>query len=111
MSQASVEVARGDDVTLTCNFKPKNQVNSNTLIIITWSGHSDETSEDKVNHFFCNDSIDKLQLSTKIPLTMVSVKTMIGSFFGPIGNFWYLLLQSSRSRHWTTVCRQSHSRV
>jgi len=74
MSQASVEVARGDDVTLACSFKPKNQVNN--LIIITWSGHSDETSEDKVNQFFCNDSIDKLQLSTKIPLTMVSVKTM-----------------------------------
>lgn len=47
MSQASMEVARGDDVTLTCNFKPKNQVND--LIIITWSGHSDETSGDKVS--------------------------------------------------------------
>ncbi|XP_077072902.1 cell surface A33 antigen isoform X4 [Siphateles boraxobius] len=46
MSQASMEVARGDDVTLTCNFKPKNQVNE--LIVITWSGHSDETFGDKV---------------------------------------------------------------
>lgn len=47
MSQASVEVARGDDVTLTCNFKPENQ--NNDLIIITWSGHSDETPGDKVS--------------------------------------------------------------
>nr|XP_055071874.1 cell surface A33 antigen [Misgurnus anguillicaudatus] len=36
MSQASLEVARGDDVTLTCKFKPKNP--ENELIIITWMG-------------------------------------------------------------------------
>lgn len=36
MGQASLEVARGNDVTLTCNFKPKNQ--NNPLIIITWTG-------------------------------------------------------------------------
>lgn len=51
MSQATEEVARGDDVILTCNFKPKNQVNK--LIIITWSGHSDETSGDKVSLKYC----------------------------------------------------------
>lgn len=48
MSQASVEVARGDDVTLTCNFKPKDPTISNNLIIVTWSGHSD-TPGDKVS--------------------------------------------------------------
>ncbi|XP_065107458.1 V-set and immunoglobulin domain-containing protein 2 [Paramisgurnus dabryanus] len=41
MSEASLEVARGDDVTLTCNFKPKNPDNS--LIIITWMGDDDGT--------------------------------------------------------------------
>ncbi|XP_016141859.1 cell surface A33 antigen-like [Sinocyclocheilus grahami] len=46
MSQDTMEVARGDDVTLTCNFKPKNQVND--LIIITWIGDPDETSKEKV---------------------------------------------------------------
>uniref|UniRef100_A0A672Q4A3 Cell surface A33 antigen-like n=1 Tax=Sinocyclocheilus grahami TaxID=75366 RepID=A0A672Q4A3_SINGR len=47
MSQDTMEVARGDDVTLTCNFKPKNQVND--LIIITWIGDPDETSKEKVS--------------------------------------------------------------
>ncbi|KAF4108909.1 cell surface A33 antigen [Onychostoma macrolepis] len=46
MSQANMEVARGDDVTLTCNFKPKNQ--NNELIVITWTGDADETSGEKV---------------------------------------------------------------
>ncbi|KAI7808414.1 cell surface A33 antigen [Triplophysa rosa] len=43
MSQESLEVARGDDVTLTCNFKPKNQ--NNPLTIITWSGDADGTAQ------------------------------------------------------------------
>lgn len=47
MSHASMEVARGDDVILTCNFKPKNQ--ENRLIIVTWTGDADETSGDKVS--------------------------------------------------------------
>ncbi len=47
MSQATMEVARGDDVTLTCHFKPKNQVND--LIIVTWIGDADETSGEKVS--------------------------------------------------------------
>lgn len=47
MSQATMEVARGDDVTLTCNFKPKNL--ENDLIIITWIGDADETSGEKVS--------------------------------------------------------------
>lgn len=42
MGQPSLEVARGDDVTLTCNFKPKNQ--NNPLIIITWSGDAEGTA-------------------------------------------------------------------
>ncbi|XP_051565039.1 cell surface A33 antigen-like isoform X1 [Myxocyprinus asiaticus] len=42
MSQAFIEVARGEDVTFTCNFKPKNQLNE--LIIITWSGDKTEAS-------------------------------------------------------------------
>ncbi|XP_016418385.1 cell surface A33 antigen [Sinocyclocheilus rhinocerous] len=46
MSQATVEVARGDDVTLTCNFKPKSP--KNDLIVITWTGDADETSGEKV---------------------------------------------------------------
>ncbi|KTF94015.1 hypothetical protein cypCar_00009265 [Cyprinus carpio] len=46
MSQASIEAARGDDVTLTCNFKPKFQ--KNELILITWTGDADETSGEKV---------------------------------------------------------------
>ncbi|KAA0715619.1 A33 antigen Glycoprotein [Triplophysa tibetana] len=43
MSQPSLEVARGDDVTLTCNFKPKNPINP--LTIITWSGDGDGTAK------------------------------------------------------------------
>lgn len=43
MSQESLEVARGDDVTLTCNFKPKNP--NNPLTIITWSGDGDGTAK------------------------------------------------------------------
>lgn len=46
MSQSSMEVARGDDVTLVCNFKPKKP--ENDLIIVTWIGDADETSGDKV---------------------------------------------------------------
>uniref|UniRef100_A0A672R3P9 Cell surface A33 antigen-like n=2 Tax=Sinocyclocheilus grahami TaxID=75366 RepID=A0A672R3P9_SINGR len=46
MSQATMEVARGDDVTLTCNFKPKSP--KNDLIVITWTGDADETSGEKV---------------------------------------------------------------
>uniref|UniRef100_A0A8C2QBG4 Glycoprotein A33 (transmembrane), paralog b n=1 Tax=Cyprinus carpio TaxID=7962 RepID=A0A8C2QBG4_CYPCA len=46
MSQASIEAARGDDVTFTCNFKPKFQ--KNELILITWTGDADETSGEKV---------------------------------------------------------------
>ncbi|XP_067301171.1 cell surface A33 antigen isoform X2 [Pseudorasbora parva] len=44
MSQASMEVARGDDVTLQCNFKSQ----LNGLTIITWSGAADETAGEKV---------------------------------------------------------------
>ncbi|XP_051762747.1 cell surface A33 antigen isoform X7 [Ctenopharyngodon idella] len=59
MSQASVEVARGDEVILTCNFKPKNQVNE--LIIVTWTGDADETSGDKVlfgNYYSNTHNVD-----------------------------------------------------
>lgn len=51
MSQATIEVARGDDVTLTCNFKPKK--NENNLVIITWTGDADETSGQKVSQKNC----------------------------------------------------------
>ncbi|TRY59300.1 hypothetical protein DNTS_033540 [Danionella cerebrum] len=59
MSQASVEAARGDDVTLTCNFKPKYAVNE--LIVVTWIGDADETSGEKVlfgNYYSNNQRVD-----------------------------------------------------
>ncbi|KAK2904874.1 hypothetical protein QQF64_033017 [Cirrhinus molitorella] len=58
MSQATVEVARGDDVTLTCNYKPKNQVNQ--LIVITWTGDADEVSGEKVlfGNYYSHGEID-----------------------------------------------------
>ncbi|XP_073702502.1 cell surface A33 antigen [Garra rufa] len=58
MSQATIEVARGDDVTLTCNYRPKNQVNS--LIIITWTGDADETSGQKVifGNYYSHGKVD-----------------------------------------------------
>ncbi len=52
-----MEVARGDDVTLTCHFKPKNQVND--LIIVTWIGDADD--------IWREGKPEKLQLSTKTP--------------------------------------------
>ncbi|XP_050975277.1 cell surface A33 antigen isoform X2 [Labeo rohita] len=58
MSQATIEVARGDDVTLTCNFKPKK--NENNLVIITWTGDADETSGQKVlfGNYYSNGNTD-----------------------------------------------------
>ncbi|XP_056321975.1 cell surface A33 antigen [Danio aesculapii] len=59
MSQASMEVARGDDVRLMCTFKPKKP--ENDLIIVTWIGDADETSGDKVlfgNYYSNTNKVD-----------------------------------------------------
>lgn len=43
--QPAYEVARGDEVIITCNFQPKNPVNR--LIVITWSGDPDGSFDDE----------------------------------------------------------------
>ncbi|TSV41650.1 Cell surface A33 antigen [Bagarius yarrelli] len=43
--QATYEVARGDEVTITCNFQPKNPVNR--LVVISWSGDPDGSFDDE----------------------------------------------------------------
>ncbi|KAI4903042.1 hypothetical protein NFI96_033403, partial [Prochilodus magdalenae] len=45
ISQSTYEVARGDEVTITCNFQPKNQVNE--VILITWTAEPDGSFDDE----------------------------------------------------------------
>ncbi|XP_076857638.1 cell surface A33 antigen [Brachyhypopomus gauderio] len=42
--QSRYEVARGDEVTITCNFHPKNS--ENRLTIISWTGEADGSFDD-----------------------------------------------------------------
>lgn len=43
--QATYEIARGDEVIITCNYQPKNAFNR--LIIISWSGDPDGSFDDE----------------------------------------------------------------
>ncbi|XP_035378612.1 cell surface A33 antigen, partial [Electrophorus electricus] len=43
--QSLYEVARGEEVTITCNFQPKNP--ENRLIIISWTGEPDGSFDDE----------------------------------------------------------------
>uniref|UniRef100_A0A671T4Q0 Glycoprotein A33 (transmembrane), paralog b n=1 Tax=Sinocyclocheilus anshuiensis TaxID=1608454 RepID=A0A671T4Q0_9TELE len=79
MSQATVEVARGDDVTLTCNFKPKSPTND--LIVITWTGDADETSGEKVSqnnfNYYQGKAVIETDLdakTSKLTLKQVTLK-------------------------------------
>ena len=51
--QAEYEVARGDDVTLTCSFTPARPLlqDGTELVIITWSAAADDPAEPKVRSF------------------------------------------------------------
>lgn len=43
--QSTYEVARGDEVIITCSFQPKDAVNR--LIVISWSGDPDGSFDDE----------------------------------------------------------------
>ncbi|XP_058248840.1 cell surface A33 antigen [Hemibagrus wyckioides] len=43
--QSTYEVARGDEVIITCSFQPKNPVNR--LIVISWTGETDGSFDDE----------------------------------------------------------------
>ena len=51
--KAEYEVARGDDITLTCLFQPASPLDSTQLVIITWTAAADNPADPKVrqNHF------------------------------------------------------------
>ncbi|XP_052421661.1 cell surface A33 antigen isoform X4 [Carassius gibelio] len=125
MSQANVEVARGDDVTLTCNFKPKNQ--NNDLIVISWTGEADEISGQKVifGYFYSYGKVDigsdyqgKAMIDTdlnaktsKLTLKQVTLKEsrriqcfvqIPGDIDGKISDTTFLLVQVAPSQ---PVCK------
>ncbi|XP_053483734.1 cell surface A33 antigen isoform X1 [Ictalurus furcatus] len=55
--QSIYEVARGDEVIITCSFEPKNPVNR--LIVISWSGDADGSFDDEgilFGTFYSNDN-------------------------------------------------------
>lgn len=45
IAQSTYEVARGDEVIITCKFQPKSPVNR--LIIISWTGDPDGSFDDE----------------------------------------------------------------
>ncbi|XP_072541308.1 uncharacterized protein gpa33b [Salminus brasiliensis] len=55
--QATYEIARGDEVAITCNFQPKNPVNP--LVIISWTADPDGSFDDEglaFGTFYSNDN-------------------------------------------------------
>ncbi|XP_062312200.1 cell surface A33 antigen [Osmerus eperlanus] len=58
--KAEYEVARGDDVTLTCTFQPASPLDSTQLVIITWTAEADNPADPKVTvaTFYSNTALD-----------------------------------------------------